>query len=369
MKPKILYVIGQLTRGGAERQLFYLLRALQPEACVVSLAEGGYWADPISGLGVSLVELPRRGHWEWRRLWGVVAAIRAFRPDVIHVFSDSVSGLYGRLAALLTRHPCVIVGERRHPSLDVGWYSWLKWLVLNRLVTACVTNAVSSQEYMVGVQGAPAGQTFYIPNGIMVEAFSAPRPGAKATLLPSAWQDKLVVGMVCGMRPKKRIDQYLHLARQILAKKPDVRFLHVGDGPEYERLLALHGELQLGDRFRFVGAQENVAEWLNALDVFVLTSSNEGMPNAVMEAMAVGLPCVVTDVGDCGVLVEQGRTGFVAPAGALPTLIQHTQHLLENPALRAQMGQAGQAAIADYSIERMAQRYDKLYTTLLAKHD
>lgn len=365
MKPKILCVIGQLERGGAERQLYYLLKTHLFEASVISLSEGGYWAEPIRELGVPLTELPRRGHWELARLQGVWRVIRACEPDVVHIFTDTVSGLYGRLASLLARHPCVVVGERRHPSLDAGWYAGLKRVLLNRFVSASVANAVSSRDYLVTHQGVPPERAFCIPNGMEYERFATARPGAKSTLLPPNWQDKPIVGMVCGLRPKKRVDHYLQMAHQILDKMPDVRFLHIGDGPQREGLATLHAELGLGDRFRFVGAQENVADWLHALDVFVLTSSNEGMPNAVMEAMAAGLPCVVTDVGDCAVLVKYGETGFVVPAGDIPTLVQHTQTLLKNPTLRQQMGQAGQANMAEYSIERMAQRYQDLYDRLL----
>lgn len=110
--PNILYVIGHLGRGGAEQQLYYLLKYLKPQATVLSLSQNGYWAGPIRKLGLKVVELNRVGHADLTRLWALIRFIRTQRPDIIHIFIDGSSGIYGRLAALIKRHPCVIVGER-----------------------------------------------------------------------------------------------------------------------------------------------------------------------------------------------------------------------------------------------------------------
>jgi glycosyltransferase involved in cell wall biosynthesis len=151
---------------------------------------------------------------------------------------------------------------------------------------------------------------------------------------------------------------------------PSARFLLVGGGPLADQLrarIAAHG---LGDVVRLLGERADVPDVLEALDALLLTSHREGMPNAVLEAMAAGLPCVVTDAGGAPEIVLDGVTGYVCPRGNAEGLTASLVRLIERPDERRRLGRAGQhRAVTEFSVARLVTRTQALYQTLLAEQD
>lgn len=364
--PKILYVVSQLGQGGAEQQLYYVLKYLKPNATILSLAQGGHWLKPFEELGYRVIQLPRSGSYDPSRLVNVMKVIRQEKPDIVHLWMDGVPGAYGRLATLLLRFPRTIVGIRNHPARDPSWYSRLTRALLNRHIRFFNSNATSSMEYLIAHDGVPRKKSVYIPNGIELYRF-APRENADAKdMLPEGWRDKVVIGTVGALAARKSPDVYMRVIRRVIDENPNVRFAHAGDGPLREGIHALSKELKLDDHLVFLGSRGDVPNVLRALDVFVMTSSNEGTPNAAMEAMATRLPCVVTDIGDCKELVLEGKTGFVAPVGDVDCLAQHMLRLAGDATLRDQLGRAGYERIQGYDVNSMAEQFRKLYQDVLA---
>lgn len=367
--PRVLYIIGQLQRGGAEQQLYYLLREWAHDASVIVLERNpqhGYWAQPIRDLGYEVLELARHGHFDIRRLGNLLHQIRLLQPDIIHLFNDSRSNFYGRMATLLTRTSCVIVNERRHPLADPKWYRSLKRWWLNHHIAAMVANARSSLDFAITQLRFPPYKAHYIPNGLDLTRFQRDPDLDARALLPDDWRDKIIVGTVGSLLSKKAPDVYVHAARHIVDIYPDARFLHIGKGPLLSSVKALQNDLGLSDHMEFMGQRLDVPQLLQAMDVFVMTSRNEGMPNAVMEAMAMQLPCVVTDAGDSRDIVIDGRTGFVVPVGDINSLTERILTLVTDPAMRKRFGEQGNSVIQDFSTQRMAERYKQLYSELLA---
>jgi glycosyltransferase involved in cell wall biosynthesis len=364
--PRILYIIGQLEKGGAEQQLYYLLKYLRPDATVISLSPGGYWADPIRDLGYKVVQLERSGHLDVRRLRTLINSIRSEKPDIIHVFTDGVSGIYGRLAAQVCRHPRVIIGERRHPSLDPGWYKWLKRLWLNRQVTVIVANAQTSCDYLVSNHKLPAPQAVFIPNGFEIARFENP---VGRLQLPDTWQDHVIVGMVCNLRSKKAPEVFVRVADEIIRQGINARFVHVGNGILRAAMIDLTRQLGIQDYVQFIGQRDDVPQCLSAMDIFVLTSQNEGMSNALMEAMASRLPCVVTDTGDNALLVQHRETGLVVSVDDIDQLAEAVGCLVEDASLRQRMGQKGYERVQAYDVNHMAAQYDRLYRKVMMGYD
>jgi glycosyltransferase involved in cell wall biosynthesis len=364
--PKILYIVSQLGQGGAEQQLYYLLKYLKPDATVLSLAPGGYWLKPFQELGYKVVELQRSGSFDLSRLQNVMRVIREERPDVVHLWMDGVPGAYGRLSTLLLRFRPTIVGIRSHPERDPSWYSRLTRLWLNRYITLFVSNAVSSQEYMVQHDQVPAPRSRFIPNGIELFRFSPREDASARALLPEDWRDKVIVGSVGALAHRKAPDVLVRVARAVIDQNPDVRFVHAGDGPLRESIHQMVRELGVDSHILFLGSRSDVPDVLRSLDILLMTSSNEGTPNAVMEAMATALPCVVTDTGDCKTVVQHGETGFVAPVGDVNCLAEYTVKLANDPHLRTQMGRAGYERVQSYRVQEMAKQYQALYQDALA---
>jgi glycosyltransferase involved in cell wall biosynthesis len=364
-KPRILYVVSQLGQGGAEQQLYYVLKYLKPNATIVSLAPGGHWLKPYQELSYNVIELRRSGSFDLSRLTGVRKAIQEQQPDIVHMWMDGVPGAYGRLATLFSSRP-TIVGIRSHPVRDPKWYSRLTRLWLNRHISIFVSNAVSSQEYLVQHDHVPAAKSRFIPNGLELNRF-APRTGEKPDLMPDEWRDKLIIGTVGALAKRKSPEVFVRVAKQVIDQNPNVRFLHAGGGSLQETVEQLVHELGIEDYIHFLGSRSDIPEVLRAFDILLMTSSNEGTPNAVMEAMATALPSVVTDIGDCKVLVEGNESGFVAPIGDVDCLTDYVMRLVRDENLRQTMGRAGYDHIQNYDVEKMAQQYGDLYREVLTK--
>lgn len=175
----------------------------------------------------------------------------------------------------------------------------------------------------------------------------------------------MIVGTVGSFTVSKSPDVYIKVARRVLDQNSNVRFLHVGNGPLRERVQQISQELNVEPYVLFLGSRSDVPDILRALDIFTLTSSNEGTPNVVMEAMATALPCVVTDIGDCKDLVPHGQTGFLAPVGAVEALADHILCLANDVELRRAQGEAGYQRIQSYDVQKMAEQYRILYDEVM----
>jgi len=149
----------------------------------------------------------------------------------------------------------------------------------------------------------------------------------------------------------------------------DVHVLIVGSGPELAKLqTSAQASANLAGRVTFPGESDRVAELLNAIDVFVLTSICEGMSNTILEAMASGLPAVVTRAGGNPELVEEGRSGWLFPPRDTEALEQHLLRLIDDTELRQQVGAAARVQVCEhFSLEGMIQRYRDLYLELAAR--
>jgi glycosyltransferase involved in cell wall biosynthesis len=164
------------------------------------------------------------------------------------------------------------------------------------------------------------------------------------------------------LSPEKRVDLFLRAAAQVLSRVPESRFLVVGGGEPRGDLKALASSLGLGARAIFTGARSDVAALLAAMDLLVLASDFEGLPNSVMEAMAAGRPVVATDLGGCRELVSPGETGFLVPTGSAHALGEKMAAILELPDRGRAMGRAGLERIRiRFGVDLMARRFEELY--------
>jgi glycosyltransferase involved in cell wall biosynthesis len=179
----------------------------------------------------------------------------------------------------------------------------------------------------------------------------------------------VTIGVVANLRPEKGHLVFLDAARRLRDRYPDARFLIVGEGPIRRQIEDRVAELGLNASVQMMGAVTNIPSVLRTMDIIVLPSlSNEGFPNAVMEAMAAGLPVVATDTGGTRELVQDGFTGYLIPPGDWTALSDRIGILCESAEARQKMGEAGrQRVVKGFTVERMARRFEALYSSLLAK--
>jgi len=317
---KVVFIIRSLDCGGAERQLLTLANALDRkyfEPTILTFYSGGPYERHVSD-NVRLISLNKSGRWDAIGfLVRLVCELRRLRPDVIHSYAD-IPNILSLLVKHFTGRPAVVWGIRM-AFHDVASYDWLHRVAfrlerkLARFPDRIIVNSHAGHRCF-RARGYHPARLITINNGFDSGHFQ-PKPEARRRIR-AEWglaPDQIVIGLVARMKPIKDHPTFLRAAALVKGAYPNVRFVCVGNGPESYRqaLLDLVDQLKLGDRITWTGLHTNMADIYNAIDVNVLSSISEGCPNVVGEAMACGVPCVVTDVGDAASLV--GDTGFICP--------------------------------------------------------
>ena len=231
-----------------------------------------------------------------------------------------------------------------------------------------VFNSKNVVDFSILNEGVRPEQVVVIPNGVPARDQAPDKPTLRARLgLPN---DCPLIGTVGRLRPQKGVEVLLHAFQWVIIEEPTTVLLVIGDGelrPDLERLAHTLG---VADSVRFLGERPDVSDILPALDVYAHPALFEGMPNAVMEAMAAGLPVVATDVDGTRELIEDGNTGWLVPSGDAPKLAERILILFADPLAARHAGQAAARKIhAAYSLEAMVAGFDDLYRSLLDKSD
>ena len=357
-----MFLIESLGCGGAERQLVALANELGRrghDITVTVFRRGGDREQDLDLTRVRLIDLQKesgRGHLSFfLRLWKLV---RRERPGVLHGYL-SAGNLAAGAVGLLTGGVRVYWGIR-DSNIDVERYSFMTKLVrgagplLSWMADRIIVNSRAGLEFSVA-SGYPRRKLTHIPNGIATESFGPDAAAGEA--VRRSWDLESrhrVVGLVGRIDPMKDHETFLRAAALVLKSEPEARFVCVGSGNEAlrVRLTALSGELGLAAHVRWIPPMTNVRAAYNAFDVYCSSSSfGEGFPNVVGEAMACGVPCVVTDIGDAALVV--GSTAPVVPAGDPPNLAAAILAQLRN----RESGLAGRERIAKFfSIAQLADR-------------
>jgi glycosyltransferase involved in cell wall biosynthesis len=359
----VFHFITELNVGGAERALARLLARMDRDRYALTVAclygGDGPIANEIRAMGIPVLDLGMASKWRWDALWRLCRLLRRRRPTILHTWMFHAN-IPGRVLGRLTGVPIVISGERTM-GMESRWRYWL-----NRLTApatdrvTCVSQQVA--DFAVNHVGIPQDKVVVIPNGIEVPDVEQPPGGRHARIELGLPTDQAVVGTVARLDPVKRLDVLLQALRSL----PDVYAVIIGDGPDRARLVTLSEGLELTGRVHFPGQQRDVWPWLAAMDVFALPSDWEGMSNALLEAMAAGLPVVATAVGGTLDVVVEGVNGFLVPPRDPNALAQAITRLLDDPDLRQRMGQAGRERVLQhFSVEQMVERTQNLYEQLL----
>ena len=287
------------------------------------------------------------------------------RFDLVHAHSP-VAAAAARLA-LIGGPPIVYtehnVWERYHPAT---YWSNLLTFGRNRHVFAVSEHVKDSIRYPGWLTrlGLPAAETLYY--GIDQSSIEtwAVRNGVREELNIAA--DAPVVGTVANFKSHKRLDQMLRAAALVRRYVPGVRFVLVGQGPLEPELRRLAQTLHLGDTVVFAGFREDAPRVCSTFDVFALSSEHEGLSIALIEALALGKPAVVTDVGGLTEVIEDERQGYIVPVGQPLIFGDRIVRLLEDPGLRARMGAEGRVRAESFDIRRSVRRMEQVYQEVLS---
>jgi glycosyltransferase involved in cell wall biosynthesis len=330
--------------------------------------DGPYFAQ-YRALGVPVLDLPMRA-FRPGTLAGIVAGVRRHRVRLIHSHGKG-AGLYGRLAAALTRVPAVHtfhgLHHRRHGRLGQHAYLALERL-LARLTTAFVHVSSSEMEEAIGLGVSLASRAVVIPNGVDCDEIDRIRASSAAERAVAGLAGaSAVVGYVARISPQKGLEDFARAMRLVADAVPGARFVLVGDAPKgdeaaRQRFVELVGALGLDGRLLMLGYRSDAIALMKTFDVYVSTALWEGLPITLLEAMACRRPIVATDVGGNRDVVVDGDSGFLVPVRNPDALAGRVRQLLEDPALRRRLGEAGRRRVEDrFSIGHMVARTSELY--------
>lgn len=364
-----------LHRGGVEAHLRSLLAQGDKKRYrfVLIAPTSQEFAEEILALGGEVWHWVPQHARDWRAALRLYRLLRSESVDLLHIH-DPRGGLLGRIIAkclgipvLYTAHllPYQYAGAGRRASRWTPFQRWIYKRVeaqLNHHFTERVLY-VSSCAYQEALQEgiAPQGRAEVIENGVDLARYSDP---GDASLIRDRFKvapDVPVICFVGRLTEQKGPDLLIKAASQLRDRSRDFQLWLVGDGPLQTALESHVRKLGLEGVVRFLGYRKDVPELLAASDLFVLPSRYEAMSISLLEAMAAGKPCVVTDVGDNARLIEQGSEGLVVPPEDETALAAALQRLLSDPSLRRAMGAAARQKARCYEVATMVQRIQAVY--------
>ncbi|HUG90901.1 MAG TPA: glycosyltransferase [Planctomycetaceae bacterium] len=363
---RIAFCITDLDPGGAEQALVQIVTRLDRrhwEPAVYCLAPPGALVEPLRAAGVPVTCLGARSAWNVAVLPRLARELRRFRPRLVQTFLYHAN-ISGRIAGAMARVPRVVSGIRvaeRRGRRRLWIDRWTSALVDRHV---CVSRGVA--DYSINTGGLAAEKVAVIPNGVDVERFASARAADLTQFgIPPDCRVLLFVGRLDPQKaPEVLIDAAA--AAGVLPAHRDVHLLLVGDGPERERIVERIRACPISDRVHLAGQRDDVAELLQASFALVLPSRWEGLPNAVLEAMAAGRPVVATAVEGTTELVARQSTGLLVEPGSVKDLAETLGWLLDHPDEAHRMGLNAQGVVRQsFTWERCAQDYERLYERLL----
>jgi glycosyltransferase involved in cell wall biosynthesis len=384
---RVAHIITRMIVGGAQENTLFTCLGLQrdfgdevllitgpalgPEGSLMEQGRAG-------GVKIEVVDALRRAIWpwhEWQAYRGLIASLRAFKPDVVHTHSAK-AGVLGRIAASRLGVPCVVhtvhgaafyPGQGRAGQAAMAWAEWFAARHCHALIS--VADAMTDQ--MVAHRVAPREKFTTIYSGMDVQPLLESGQHRERVRRELGYTDEhVVVGKVARLFHLKGHEFLIPAAKAAVARQPQLRFLLVGDGllrTELEQQIAAAG---LKDHFRFTGLvpPERIPELVAAMDIVVHTSLREGLARVLPQGLIAGKPVVSYDVDGAREVVITGETGYLLPPKSIDELTDALVTLAGDPALRERLGRAGRERFTDqFRYERMTAEIRKVYERVLSK--
>ncbi|WP_207644281.1 glycosyltransferase [Desulfolucanica intricata] len=315
----IMFLIRSLNYGGAERQLVTLARGLHQSGYKVAVAvfyPGGPLEKDLEETKITVIHLNKRHRWDvFGFLWRLVRLLRTEKPEILHGYLGMPNILTVMLKPIFPRMR--MVWGVRASDMDLARYDWLSRLAyrieccLSRFADLIIANSHAGLNYAVR-NGFPREKMRVIPNGIDTNRFQPdPDAGARVRNQWGVSGKETLIGLVGRLDPMKDHPTFLKAASILLRNRKNLRFVCIGEGPsEYKQELNdLSRELGLTEHLIWAGVRRDMPAVYSALNIAVSSSYSEGFPNVIGEAMACGIPCVVTNAGDSAKIV--GDLGIV----------------------------------------------------------
>jgi glycosyltransferase involved in cell wall biosynthesis len=393
-KIKIVHVITRFDKGGSAENTFLTVRDLDKYHYDIVLVTGASQANsPVrsgdsesAAIGANIASLRAKGvrmisipHLvrepnplaDVAAFFSLVRIFRREKPRIVHTHT-SKAGIIGRWAAFICRVPIIIHTPHGH----VFWGYFNPWrtrffILLERwtarITTAIVTLTPQEKEDHLHFRIAPEERFSTIHSGVDLDRYMAPAANiSEMRTILDLPDGSFVVGTVGRLTPIKGHIHLLRAAVDIVAERPDIFFVFVGEGELRDDLQRYATEAGIAENVRFPGWRSDVERLLSVFDIFVFPSLNEGMGKAIVEALAMGRPVVASNVGGIPDLVISGENGILVRPADDHALFEAIKTLCENPDKRRRLGERGRETAAGYNVEAMIHKIDRLYCGLIS---
>jgi glycosyltransferase involved in cell wall biosynthesis len=367
---RVTHIALSLDVGGLERNIVNQVREgsrLGQQVSVICLERPGTLAAQVEALGAPVICLYKRPGLRLEMIGQMQQALRRLRPHVAHTHQIS-SLLYTGLAAKGATVPLVVHtehGKERYASrLRTRWLGRLGGRYSARFFCLSQDMAAAVKAHHI----VPPGKVRVILNGIDTASFQARHEGNELRHELGIPIGAPVVGTVGRLTPVKQQDLLIRAFALVRQRVPEANLLLVGDGPLKTELQDVAKQLGVDRVTHFAGYQPEPQRYLHLIDVFALTSASEGIPQALLEASAAGIPAVASRVGGVPEVIDDGRTGFFFPSGDQYALTAHLVALLTNSNLARRMAEAARSRVeSHFHIGRMAREYHQQFLELLTR--
>ena len=330
---------------------------------LVSLRKKDLSEETLDSFGVDITYL-HRSKFDPATLPTLLKVIDRKEIDILHLHGYGAT-TFGRLAGGIRRIPTIL---HEHANLtDTPWFQKIADVALEPLTDIAIAVSASTAEFVIKARKVPAEKVKIVYLGVPLEEFSrkrSPEEIASARAELGITPGDVVAGTVTRLHDSKGNSYLVDAARRVLDARPQAKFYLVGEGPLRESLEQQARSLGLGERFVFAGFAKDVARVVSAFDISVFPSLWEGTPLTVFEALAMGQPIVATDADGLMDVLTPDHDAVMVPRRNADALAQALVRMIDEPALRAQIGAAARISGQRYDILAFVRKMERLYDLL-----
>jgi glycosyltransferase involved in cell wall biosynthesis len=371
-EPRILHLISSSGFLGAENVVLELSKETVKE---------GYWvtigiienrnnlhmelADRAKEAGIKVQIFPCRGRFDRRTISSIRSAISSEQPNILHSHGYK-SNFYAWKALSGWNMPWIVTNHGKRVGMKLKVYNWLNIFFMKKAAKIVAVSQVLADEMIK--QGISSTKIVVIDNGVDLQRFTDLRENNDLRKSFGLNGKNKIIGTVGSMTEEKGHIYLIEAASKVVDAYPECRFLIVGDGGQRQFLEEKTAELGLNDKVIFTGSRRDVPEILSMLDIFVFPSLKEGLPMAVLEAMASKIPVVATSVGGIPKVLENGISGIIIQPKDSQSIADAIMRIIKNPDDTLLIAQKGFEKIRnDFLSGLMTNKYLNVYKAILAE--
>jgi glycosyltransferase involved in cell wall biosynthesis len=351
---------------GVKRLFAWMIPRFDParfNVSLVSLRKKDLSEETLESLGIDITYL-HKSRFDPSTLPALMKVIRDKQIDVLHLHGYGAT-TFGRVAAAIRGIPAVL---HEHANLtDTPWFQKIADTLLERETDIALAVSQSTAEFLVKARRLSPDKVKVVYLGVPLDEFSRPRGEAEVAAARAELgvrPDDFLIGCVTRLHDSKGNSYLVDAARPVLDRRPQARFVVVGEGPLRPELEDQARRLGLGDRFVFAGFAKDVARVVSAFDMSVFPSLWEGTPLTVFEALAMGKPIVATDADGLMDVLTAGRDAVIVPRRNAAALADAIVALMDDPERRARLGAAARVTSRQYDIAAFVSKMERLYELL-----